>query len=555
MKPPLTVAIKINKFFLFRDVIKITARQASNVAYVGFNQLKQVAKVQSSEETPSRFPTFTTLNVQTEDRVHKFSVECDKVIKFIKLGAVNKPIALQYCHYLAELARASQNDQYYYSKRCADVMSYLMRNYKDMPVSAKCQLLADVCSTSEDNCKFVIGNYINDSLLAKFAAPMCTELISSCYKFQLWDSAQSLICTEVRNSLINVHSIKSMIDSIIIAAGTYASFESDFEGKKKLRSKIIRHLSRVIEICRARRVQFVTNRRQDLTKALQSLDILVHVNPTIKMSGRCTSCDSVLPLFENDKTKVINAAIAKQIMKGSDKGIYLNAAPNDCRRFESFLNDIHAIDKKPVDCVVDGLNIAYKNTHDFRFYKKTLNEGAQKTFKLQNPEEQARILMNILIRGNFLYNYKKILVVGKYHMKKWPGLLEFFHKHNIHFFPSYNDSKDDLFQLYAATLNHKSILVTNDFLRDHLAQLDGVDRILLERWIDTHQAWIEMRSLKPILPTPYEKIASIDEKKGLFHLPVIDEGMLDEVGNIEPPPHLNSKMLTWLCCKFANGYE
>jgi hypothetical protein len=285
---------------------------------------------------------------------------------------------------------------------------------------------------------------------------------------------------------------------------------------------------------------------------LTDLDISVVVNSNIKMTGRCTSCDSHLPLFDSKSVADINAAIRRQILQGSEKGLFLNTSPNDAGRFESFLRDIYNFDKKPIDCVIDGLNIAYRASSGYNWIKQQLTEDVSKTYKTPKAENQAHTLINAIIRGNLLKQFKKILIVGKAHMLHWPGLMDFCRKNNVRFYSSFNNSKDDLFQLFASTLNPKTVLVTNDFLRDHLATLEDAERIQLERWIDTHQVWICQKSLRPIFPTPYEKIASIDRKLNCFHLPVIDFDQLEHVGVTDPPPHLNSKSLTWFCCSATN---
>jgi hypothetical protein len=515
---------------------------------VGISLVRAVER----EEDDCLYPTFKQLQVETVDRAHKFSIQCDKAIQFIKLGAINKQIAQQYCHYIAHLSKSSetQEDTEYYSKRCGDLLSYLLRTSQDLPTTAKTKLICDVAGTSRENCTIASKNFLahNDLPITpkEFAA-----LIGSCFRFSLWSEARQIL-SRANHRALTFRICDPLIEALDIAASKYKELPVDSDEKHSLRTEILESMYDVCEKFAKFRVQFIAKKGNMLINSLTSLDIDVSVNSKINMTGRCNSCDARLPLFEAESVAAINKAIKEQLYRGSEKGIYLNTSPNDVRRFETFLRDMHNIDKKPIDCVIDGLNIAYRASCGYNWFKQQLTEDVSRTYKVPRPEDQANTLISTIVKGNMLQQFKKILVVGKSHMLKWPGLMDFFRKNNVRFYSSFNNSKDDLFQLYASTLSPKTVFVTNDFLRDHLSTLEDLDRIRLERWIDTHQVWICQKTLKPILPTPYEKIASADKERGCFHLPVIDFYQLEAVGVTDPPPHLNKKSLTWLCCKVNN---
>uniref|UniRef100_A0A6G1S6G1 Mitochondrial ribonuclease P protein 3 n=1 Tax=Aceria tosichella TaxID=561515 RepID=A0A6G1S6G1_9ACAR len=505
------------------------------------------------EEEECLYPTFRQLQVATVDRVHSFSVPCDRVIKFIKLGAINKQIAQQYCHYIAHLSRSSdtQEDSEYYSRRCGDLLSYIMRTGHDIPAMAKTKLLCDVADTSKENCIIAIKTFLRQEKLPSLTPREFSQLFGSCCRFSLWTEARQILSMSDER-MLTFRICDPLILGLENASQKYKELAHDPSERALLRDEIIETLYTVCELFSKHRVQFIAKNKSVLSQALIDLDIKVVVNSNIKMSGRCTSCETHLPIFDSKSVADINESIRSQIFSGADKGLYLNTSPNDASRFVSFLRDMYNLDKKPIDCVIDGLNIAYRTSTGFNWIKQQLTEDVSRTYRVPKVENQSHTLINTIIRGNMLQQFKKILVVGKAHMLKWPGLMDFFRKNNIRFYSSFNNSKDDLFQLYASTLSPKTVLVTNDFLRDHLATLDESARTQLERWIDTHQAWICQKTLKPIWPTPYEKIASVDRERNCFHLPVIDFDQLETVGVTDPPPHLNSKALTWLCCRTAN---
>lgn len=522
--------------------------------HVGISLVKNHEK--DEEECP--FPSFKQFNVETRDRCHSFSVPCDRVIKYIKLGAINKQIAIQYCHYLAELTRTAQtpDDVSYYESKCSDLALFILRNSRDIPILAITKLLCDVADTTEKNCLEACSHILGNLMLekSKMQRGEFAQLLGSAYKFCQWKLADTIV-DQARPTMLSFRIVEGLVQGIINASKQYQQMDGRVAEQDAFRSRLFASLGKFCRHCTLNRVQFITKQKTEFIQALKDLNLKIAINPAMKMSGRCTGCDTHIPLFDSRLVATINTAIGSQIRKGAELGLYLNTSPNDVNRFESYLKGLYEKDRKPIDCVIDGLNIAYLASTGYNVHQKTLNPEVTKTYKVPKPESQAKVLINCIIRGDLLRRFRKILVVGKWHMTKWPGLMDFFERQHVHFYSSFNNSKDDLFQIYAATLNPKTVLVTNDFLRDHLAQLEEQTRTLMERWIDTHQAWICQKSLKPIWPTPFEKIPHSDDEGTVIHLPVIDFHQLDTVGVYEPPPHLSSKVLTWVCCDSRTRVE
>lgn len=514
-----------------------------------------IVKSSEKDEEQCLYPILKRLGISTTERNHHFDVSCDSTIKFIKLGAINKNIALQYCHYLAEVCRSSSDiDFSFYSKRVFDLMLYLIRqceDSKDITDKMRAMLLCDVSDISSSHCSIICDQILDQFKLNGRLGPRdMSRLLSCCYKHGLWGTATKVMIANNSFNIVNPQLIDPLVEGTLVASAKYRSLKKE-EEKNDLRSQYIDHLLNVLEISYRDRVQFITKQPSEFAQALEDLGIRNFRNPTIKMSGRCTRCNSHLHMYNDKDTRQLNQSIQSLINLG-ESGLRLNASQEESERFLKFLDALYQKDKKPIDVVIDGLNLSYRNTMGYNFHKQSITDDYQRTVRRHSVSSLTQVLVNTILRNDMLRRFKKIVVIGRTHMQNWPGLIDFFKKNNVYFFPSGEKSQDDLFQLYAATLNPKTILITNDFLRDHLANLELESRVLLERWIDTHQAWILNKNLKAIWPTPFEKMPTIDRENRRFHLPVINYNLLDTIALHEPPPHLNSKMVTWLCCEYGD---
>lgn len=513
-----------------------------------------IVRSSDKEEEQCPYPMLKRLGVSTAERNHHFDVSCDSTIRFIKLGAINKNIALQYCHYLAEVCRSCrEHDFSFYSKRVFDLMLYIIRQCeesKDITDKMRAKLLCDVSDISLSHCSIICNQVLDQFKLNGRLGPReMSKLLRCCYKYGLWKTATKVLTANNSCSIVNPQLIEPLVDGIISASLKYHSLV-EIDEKNNLRSESIDHLLHVLETSHRDRVQFITKQPFEFAKALEDLNIIIAKNPTIKMSGRCTKCNSHLNMYDDRGTKQVNKSIQTMLNQG-EGSLRVNAPPEDTERFLRFLEVLYDMDKKPVDVVIDGLNLSYRNTTGYTFQKQAITDDFKRTIRRHSSSSLTQVLVNTILRNDMLKKFKKIVVIGRAHMQHWPGLIDFFAKNNVHFYGSGDKTKDDLFQLYAATLNPKTILISNDFFRDHLSGVETESRVLLERWIDTHQAWILNKNLKAIWPTPFEKMPTVDRKNKRFHIPVINYNLLDTIAFHEPPPHLNTKMVTWLCCDYG----
>jgi len=496
------------------------------------------------------FPLFEKLIATTDGRVHNFSVACDDIMKFIKMGAINKQIALQYCHYLVNsIKRCKEEDRDYYNQKSHELVFFLLKYGKELPQATKATLLCHFADVSESNCK-ITCEYVtrHRNLFEASDDYHIFQLLRSCHKFGLWTAADDIVgIFDVNRRVLNVRLFDALIDKLVKISEKQGHVNEQASIQNPC-IDLFNHLKKLLKLCSAKRIQFITGRPKEFASSLQNLGLKVVTAPSIKTSGRCTCCNTHIPIYDKNFTRDLNNSIRGLLERKVLDDTLLFTSPNDWRNFKDFLENVNDINRRPIDCVIDGLNIAYKNNSGYAFKKRFDVADTEVVRKVPSPSRLAQVLINTIIRGDLLQMFKKIVVIGRKHMLDWPGVVEFFERNRIHYYLSHNQSKDDLFQLYASTLHPKTLLISNDFFRDHRSLLPRDDRTKLERWIDTHQVWISNKSLRPIWPTPYEKIPSVSEDGRSFHVPVIDFNRLDDISLHEPPPHLNNKMLTWLCC-------
>lgn len=470
-----------------------------------------------SEESVCHFPIIKDLGMTTDEKMHNISISSDHIMRYINMGFINKNLALQYCHYLVHVSKNSpKNYKDYYSKRSCLLISYLLRNNNDIITRKLGGLACDISTTTVASCSEMCQLALDHDEKLELSSSDYTNLLVSCYNFDLWAEADLLLKKHSKTKKFGVDLFDRFVSNFIRFTSIY-NHELELNKKRAMKTTLFEHFFNLMEACFKDRMQLITRQKSELVQALKDFGIKVAMNPQIKQSGRCLSCGSYLPLYDIKSTPILNKSI-KEVLDSRVLDSKLYTERHEVEDFMSFLQRVLSTDNKPIDCVIDGLNLAYRNTRVFKVIKKTVSDDVEQSIKLPDQASQAQILINIILRGSYLEDYRKILVIGRRHMERWPNLTDFFKKYKIHYYTSANDTKDDLFQLYAATLSPNTVLSTNDFLRDHLALMEGDSRILLERWIDTHQVWTNRKSLLPSRATKFEKLPSVDRKKETLSL-------------------------------------
>lgn len=543
-------SLKVSPFVKVSNNLKVFRCNfhASRVFCNSTNASKNLNPTPKLDRKPtSLFPILDGIDIESRNKSHKLTVKCSKVISLIKFGAINKHIAKQYCHYLIHLGKKCENqdDALFFRENAIDLGYYLLG--QDISIKGISDICVDIASLGLDGLQSLRKRILDDENFCK-SLPVGTfsSIIGQCYLHEQWDLAISLL--EKRSSVeeqpIILEELENLSRGLELAAEAYKV--SSLNDKEILRAKILKNLFCIFDICRQYNIGFALDQPLSFIETLESFDIEVTSRSPIKTNGLCSNCRQIVPTFNSDALPKLHQALEIILLEENDSSL-LNTTPGEFQRFKTWLKMINT-DDKPIDCVMDGLNIAGRSKDVFSLETLKLDENVTKSYKRMNPASSSQVLVNAIIRNNLTEKFKKILVIGREHMYSWPSLVSFFESSNIAFFFSKNSSKDDLFLLYAATINPKTIVISCDSFRDHVSKLRDLDQRLLSRWIESHQAWVNNTNLKIVFPNEAEKSPSVSEGKQIFHIPLINKLNSLQM-TYTAPIHLNSKSMIWLCCK------
>ncbi|KAF3773973.1 Proteinaceous RNase P 1 [Nymphaea thermarum] len=163
----------------------------------------------------------------------------------------------------------------------------------------------------------------------------------------------------------------------------------------------------------------------------------------------------------------------------------------------------------PFDAVVDGANVGLFNqgTYGFNFFQ--LNSVVN-ALREMSPTKKLPL---IVLHSRRLKDNLANRLQNKRLIEEWQR------SHALYATP--NGSNDDWYWLYAA-VNCRSLLVTNDEMRDHLFQLLG--NSFFPRWKERHQVRLVVsKNISFRMPPPYSTLIQESEVGG-WHIPIaIDE--------------------------------
>ncbi|GAB6020663.1 hypothetical protein CHUAL_003333 [Chamberlinius hualienensis] len=234
--------------------------------------------------------------------------------------------------------------------------------------------------------------------------------------------------------------------------------------------------------------------------------------------GICQACNTQLePLtLTADEYEMLKDRFLERVIKGEN--VYLKTSPAELERFLNFLRYT-----APYSVVLDGLNVAYTMTK-----------------KKNSPLEFAKQLLRVV--RHYKSGDRKVLVLGREHMKAWPKeVFDEVKRESIMFFTD-NLSKDDPFLLYAALYSGQGTkFISKDMMRDHKFALD--DKLLasyFRKWQKAHQ--IELLTILPN-GTVYSKDPRlfnpiVQENENYWHIPFC---------NSEPTT------ISWMCVKYIKS--
>ncbi|RZC42647.1 mitochondrial ribonuclease P protein 3, partial [Asbolus verrucosus] len=194
----------------------------------------------------------------------------------------------------------------------------------------------------------------------------------------------------------------------------------------------------------------------DLIELLKKIEINVHPS-IVTHRSKLTSFDLTDDEFNDLKNKIIQNVIV-------GKDVFNKTTSDELRKFKNFISTMENF-----DVVIDGLNVAY-------------SVGAK-----QPPLVTSGLVASVV--SHFVNQGKKILVLGRNHMNKWPRQNWGYIRQHSTVFLTQDLSQDDPYLLYCALNSGKdTIIITKDLMRGHKFLLKNVHlKILFDRWLSQRQ--------------------------------------------------------------------
>ncbi|XP_043227099.1 mitochondrial ribonuclease P catalytic subunit-like [Amphibalanus amphitrite] len=245
----------------------------------------------------------------------------------------------------------------------------------------------------------------------------------------------------------------------------------------------------------------------------------------VSSRGRCEHCGLHLP---PDRLSVadfreVRDALERRVLIGED--VFQTSTPEEVERFRSFVERT-----APYDVVVDGLNVGLATAG--------VRGGAPLSAALVQVVDHFAVQQG-----------KKVLVVGRYHMRGWKKADMGYVKRHALLFTADNMSSDDAFLLYAVMHSHPGTqFVTRDFFRDHAARLPDETRSKFNRLIRTNRLAVEgvtrNGNLNIKMPIVHSVQAQCDPA-GRWHVPFCDPAQVSfSTATPSPTQPVTDR---WLC--------
>ncbi|KAJ0969491.1 hypothetical protein J5N97_022368 [Dioscorea zingiberensis] len=211
-------------------------------------------------------------------------------------------------------------------------------------------------------------------------------------------------------------------------------------------------------------------------------------------SGVCQKCGERLVCIDIDPVETDEFARSLSALACQRE------AKDDFSRFQGWLDRWG-----PFDAVIDAANVGLQNQRDFNFYQlKSVVNGMRE----MSPSKKLPLIVlhNRRVKGGPANNPRNRELVDTW---RKAGVL----------YVTPHGSNDDWYWLYAA-VKCKSLLVTNDEMRDHLFELLGTS--FFPRWKEKHQVRLTFskRGLSFHMPPPYSIIIQ-ESEQGSWHVPTV----------------------------------
>ncbi|VEN35039.1 unnamed protein product [Callosobruchus maculatus] len=252
----------------------------------------------------------------------------------------------------------------------------------------------------------------------------------------------------------------------------------------------------------------------DLADGLKLLNIFT----TVSFKGICQNCQSRMTNFELTPNEFaeLKGAVLENVIVG--KNVFSKTDPDELERFKKFVTNMGTF-----DVVLDGLNVAY-------------SAGTK-----NSPVVHSGLVAAVV--SHFVENRRRVLVLGRKHMNKWPKQNWGYVNENATVFLTQNISQDDPYLLYCALQSgQNTVIVTRDLMRSHRFLLESPNlKKNFNRWLNQRQ-WQLVRvdeQRGPIFRKPPPFTVTTQKANGLWHIPYEQNKVNEKDQYID----------TWLCLK------
>lgn len=521
-------------------------RKLKNLSRVDYSIMERV----TGKLAPTRTSMIESLDIQIKDRKHHVTFSAEDVVKWLRFGVLDPNVATQYCFFLTEFCNScNDQDRKYFGRTILIILKLLAQ--RKLPNLVKSRLCSKAAGASQEVCHEVVTKIIDLYEGTDSWSPMrYSEILIACYKFSLIEDAEKLL-DRYGSIIVSETVIDHLLDMMNNHSVHNSTDKSDPAAIEKMKKSLVTHFVKVMSNLESRQNAVICKDRDARLLGLEKCGISVTQNVNIKYGGKCTNCNHQVPILEKQIAPKIHAAIKSKCF---DQQSFLNktSTPQEVRRFEEFLDNLYKRDRKPLDLVIDGLNIAFNKSYSYKIDDTVQSENLKKVVRNFDSDILSQKLVNTIIRSDVLNNYRRVLLIGRFSMKYWPGLTFFLNKHNVDVFFLDTKSNDDLFTLYAATKYHKTLFMSNDLMRQHIPILfpdNEEDKKDMSLWLETHQIMVTPQ-LMALRPKPYGRIPSVLPEQRIMHLPIFDYDKYCEFASRGTVQELPGSVFTWLCCRY-----
>ncbi|EDV47360.1 mitochondrial ribonuclease P catalytic subunit [Drosophila erecta] len=282
-------------------------------------------------------------------------------------------------------------------------------------------------------------------------------------------------------------------------------------------------LSRLLQFLERHEIlvsQRVAVRLQELSRQVPHL--LEAQTTNLGPLGKCQSCQQHLQpvAISDEEFRRLSECFLERVLIRRD--VFQRSTPEEVARFKKF------VDKTaPYDCVIDGLNVAYST-------------GTKKA-----PQQLANLVATVV--RHFRDQDKRVLVLGREHMRNWSKQAMHFVHSNASLFLTSNLSHDDPFLLYATLRSgQETDFFSRDLMRSHAFHLGPELKPVFRRWQQQHQFSLatQTQTGQIIVKEPIRHRLGTQPGKvtDTWHVPYCEQYTQHPTDSFEVPAN-------WLCLK------